>query len=459
MIAKATLQELVGIVGTRYALTDPVELACYAYDATHHTYHPDIVLMPADVEEVSAILRLANRERIPVVPRGSGTSLSGGATPVRGGIVLRTVRLNRILEIDTANLTATVEPGVVTGDFQRAVESVGLFYPPDPSSLSVSTMGGNVGHGAGGPRGVKYGTTKDYVIGLEVVLADGRILQTGGKTVKNSSGYDLTHLLVGSEGTLGVITKINVRLLPLPEAKQTALAVFDSLDTAAEAVAQIIAAKIVPTTLELVDNFTLRRVQEYKDVGLPNDAQGVLLMEVDGFNEEVAHQITVVADIAERCGAREVKVARTREENDHLWSARRSAYAALAKTRPTALVEDATVPRNRIPDIIRKMYDLAHKYDVEVTVVGHAGDGNTHPVVLTDWRDREEMERADKFSDELFRAAVAMGGTLSGEHGIGVSKAKYMAWQHGREGLAAMRLVKQAFDPNGILNPGKVIPE
>lgn len=459
MLASNAVKELVATLGRENVFTDPVELACYAYDATHYTYHPDVVVSPRNVDEVAAVARLANRERIPLVVRGSGTSLSGAAVPCRGGIVLRTVHLNRILEIDQANLTATVEPGVVLSDFHRAVEALGLFYPPDPSSQSVSTLGGNVGHGAGGPRGVKYGTTKDFVLGLEVVLADGRVLRTGSKTVKNASGYDLTHLFVASEGTLGIVTKITVRLLPLPEAKQTALALFDSFDTASEAVAAIIAARIVPTTLELLDNFTVRRVQEYRDVGLPNDVEGVLLMEVDGFAAEVVHQIDVVADIARQCGATEVRIAHTREENDALWAARRGAYAALAKWRPTALVEDATVPRNFIPAINRKMSELAAKHRIEVTVLAHAGDGNTHPVVLCDWRDKDEMERTDRFADELFQAAVAMGGTLSGEHGIGITKARFMPWQHGAAGVAAMRLVKQTFDPNGILNPGKVLPE
>lgn len=459
MLAGRLIDELVGIVGRENVLTHPVELACYAYDATHYTHSPDVVVSPRSVAEVSRVAALANRELIPLVVRGSGTSLSGGATPWRGGIVMRTVHLNRILEIDTANLTATVEPGVILADFQRAVEKVGLFYPPDPSSQGVATMGGNIGHGAGGPRGVKYGTTKEYVLGLEVVLADGRILNTGSKTVKNASGYDLTHLFVSSEGTLGIVTKITVRLLPLPEAKQTALAIFDRFDTASEAVARMIAAKIVPTTLELIDNFTIKRVQEYRPLGLPEDAEGFLLIEVDGFAAEVSQQIEVVADIVRRCGAREVKIARTREENDYVWAARRAAYAAMAKWKPTNVVEDATVPRNRIPDINRKMLELAAKYELEVTAVAHAGDGNTHPVVLYDWRVPGEQARVDQFADELFRAAVAMGGTLSGEHGIGITKAKFMPWQHDEGSLAAMRLIKRTFDPNNILNPGKVLPE
>lgn len=441
------------MVGERNALLDPADLAAYAYDATHYTCVPDIVLLPADTTEVSAILSIANRELIPVVARGSGTSLCGGATPLHGGIVLHLARLDRVLAIDPVEFTATVEPGVILADFQRQVERLGLFYPPDPSSLSVATLGGTVAQGSGGPRGVKYGTTKDYVIGLEAVLADGRVLCTSA-----DDGYDLTHLLVTSEGTLAVITKITVRLLPLPEAKQTALAVFDSFETAAEAVAALIAARIVPTTLELMDNFTIRKVEGFRPVGLPVDAEGMLLMEVDGYPAEVAQQVEEVAAIAARSGAREVKVARSREENDTLWAGRRAAYAALAMARPTAVVEDATVPRNRIPDVVRKLKGLATKYRLEVTVLAHAGDGNTHPIILCDWRDNEEMERVHRFADELFRATVAMGGTLSGEHGIGIVKNRFMEWQHGPAGIAAMRLVKQVFDPNNILNPGKVLP-
>jgi glycolate oxidase len=453
LLSLQTKRELVAIVGERNVLLDPADLTTYAYDATHYTNAPEAVVVPAATAEVAAVLRLASRERLPVVARGSGTSLCGGATPIKGGIVLCTARLNRILQIDSAKLCATVEPGVNTADFMRAVEERGLFYPPDPSSQSVSSLGGNVAQGAGGPRGVKYGTTKDYVIGLEVVLADGAVLQTDG-----TSGYALTPLFVGSEGTLGIITKITVRLLPLPEAKQTALAVFDSFEAAADTVAAVIAARIVPTTLELMDNFVIRKVQDYRPVGLPIDAEGLLLMEVDGFAAEVAQQVQEVAAISRRCGAREVRVARSREENDDLWAARRPAYAALAMARPTAVVEDATVPRNRIPEIARTIKSLASKYQLEVPVLAHAGDGNTHPIVLCDWRDQEEMARVRGFAEELFRATLALGGTLSGEHGIGLVKQGFMAWQHGPEGLAAMRAIKRAFDPLDILNPGKVFP-
>ncbi|MHB1132910.1 MAG: FAD-binding oxidoreductase [Chloroflexota bacterium] len=453
MLSETSKRELVAVVGGRAAWTDPADLALYAYDATHYTRTPAIVLAPACTAEVAAIMTIASRERVPVVARGAGTSLSGSATPAEGGIVISTARLNRILAIDAASMSATVEPGVVAADFMRAVESQGLFYPPDPSSQSVSTLGGNVAQGAGGPRGAKYGTTKDYVVGLEAVLADGTVLHCSV-----DDDYDLIHLLVGSEGTLAVITKITVRLLPLPEAKQTALAIFDSFEAAAEAVAAIIAAKIIPTTLELMDNFVVRKVQSYRPVGLPEDAEGVLLMEVDGYGAEVAEQVEEIAAIAKRCGASTVKVARNRAENDDLWAARRAAYAALARSRPTAVAEDATVPRSQLPAIVRTIKHLAEKYKLEVPVLAHAGDGNTHPIVLCDWRDGDEMARVERFAGELFRATVEMGGTLSGEHGIGLVKQGYMEWQHGAEGIAAMRRVKQAFDPNDLLNPGKVLP-
>ena len=427
MLSEKSKRELAAVVGERAAWTDPADLALYAYDATHYTRTPGIVLAPANTAEVAAILAIASRERVAVVARGAGTSLSGSATPAEGGIVISTARLNRLLEIDVPGKTATVEPGVVTADFMRAVENQGLFYPPDPSSQSVSTMGGNVAQGAGGPRGAKYGTTKDYVVGLEAVLADGTVMRC-----QAGDEYDLTHLLVGSEGTLALITKITVRLLPLPEAKQTALAVFDSFDAAAEAVAAIIAAKIIPTTLELMDNFVVRKVQGYRPVGLPEDAEGVLLMEVDGFADEVAEQVELIAEIAQRCGAREVKVATSREENDELWAARRAAYAALARSRPTAIAEDATVPRSQIPAIARVIKQLAQKYRLDVPVLAHAGDGNTHPIVLCDWRDREEMARVEQFAGELFQGH---GG--NGRHAL--RRARYRPGQAGLLRVAARR--------------------
>ena len=459
MINPTVLAELRGIVGPKRLLTQPEELACYAYDSTHYTRHPDAVLFPASVEEVAGILAAANRARVPVVPRGAGTSITGGAVPIRGGIVVCTSRLNRILEIDAENLTAVAEPGVVLGDFQATVEKLGLFYPPDPASLSVSTLGGNVGENAGGPRGVKYGSTRDYVLGLEVVLADGTVLHTGAKTMKTASGYDLTHLFVGSEGTLGFVTKMTLRLLPLPETKRTVMAIFDSVEVAAATVSATIAAKVVPTTLELMDDVVIELVEAYKPCGLPRDAAAVLLFEVDGSERGVDKQVDLVAEVARRGGARDVRVARTAAEAAVLWTARRGAFAVMARSRPTIIVEDATVPRNRMPELVGRIKDLCAKYGLQVGILAHAGDGNMHPLIMTDLRDRDEMGRVERFVEELFQITLAMGGVLSGEHGIGNLKKRFMPWQHGAFGVELMRRLKAAFDPNDILNPGKLLPD
>ncbi|MCL5074147.1 MAG: FAD-binding protein [Chloroflexi bacterium] len=447
------------IVGRANVLDRAEELLCYSYDATPLTALPDAVVLPSTAQEIAAILQLANKERIPVVPRGAGTCLSGGPVPTSGGIVLLTARLNRILEIDTANLTATVQPGVVTADFHSAVERLGLFYPPDPASLSVSTMGGNVAEGAGGPRCFKYGTTKDWVTGLEVVLPTGEIIRTGGKTVKNVSGYDLTHLFIGSEGTLGVITEIIVRLIPLPEAKQTLLAIFTALDDAAKTVSAIVAAKIVPTTLELMDKVTIERIESYKPTGLPLDADGLLLIEVDGSGNEVTRQAELIEEIVRHCGAREIKVAQTPEESERLWEARRSAFAATARSCPTVIIEDATVPRDKVPEMVRHIRALAAKHHLAVAILAHAGDGNLHPNIMTDQRNKEELERVERFTAEMFQAALELGGTLSGEHGIGLLKSPFLEWEFGPAGTAVMRRIKSVLDPNNILNPGKMFSE
>jgi glycolate oxidase len=456
MLSPAILDELVAIVGREYVLTEPEDLVCYAYDATPIVHLPDVVVMPGNTAEVAAVVKLAHRQRLPVVPRGGSTNLSGGTVPLQGGIVLAMSRFDRLLEIDAENLTATVQPGVITADFHKAVEARGLFYPPDPASMTASTLGGNVGEGAGGPRAVKYGTTKDYVLGLEVVLPTGEVIRTGNKTVKNVAGYDLTHLFVGAEGTLGVVTEITVRLLPLPQAKQTLLAIYDDLDAAAQTVSSIIAQKIVPTTLELMDKVTMARIEAYKPVGLPLDAAATLLIEVDGDAAAVPRQAQVIAEACRACGAREVKLARSSQEADQLWTGRRAALAAAARYRPTLIVEDATVPRSQLPAAVRLVQDLAAKHQIEVAILAHAGDGNLHPLIMTDARDAVEMARVDAFSDEFFLGCLAMGGTLTGEHGIGYLKAKYMAAQFGEAGLGAMRAIKQALDPNNIMNPGKI---
>ncbi len=456
MIPTPVIEQLRRIAGKENVFTEPEDLTCYSYDSTHLSALPEVVVAPLTTAEISEIVKLANNERIPIIPRGGGTCLSGGTIPTNGGIVLAMHRMNKILEIDQDNLTATLQPGVITATLHQAVEKEGLFYPPDPQSMFMSTIGGNVAENAGGPRGVKYGVTKDYVLGLEVVTATGSILKVGGKTIKNVSGYDLMRLFAGSEGTLGVITEITVRLLPLPEAKRTLLALFNTLDDAAAAVSSIIKNRIIPTTLEMMDHKIMELIENFKPVGFPMDVEGAILIEVDGSENDVNAQITRVAEICSQCRSREVKVAKDAAEAAQLWAGRRSAFGALCANSRTVFVEDATVPRSKVPDIVKRIQEIAKKYDLSIPTLGHTGDGNMHPNILTDERNTEEMKRVEAAIDEMFEAALALGGTLSGEHGIGLIKRKYMSWQFGEEGLEFMRSIKKAVDPNNILNPGKM---
>jgi glycolate oxidase len=344
-------------------------------------------------------------------------------------------------------------------DLNKAVEAYGLIYPPDPGTVTTATLGGTVSENAGGLRGLKYGVTKHYVMGLEIVLASGQVMNVGGKNVKDVSGYDMTKLFTGAEGTLGVITKIIVKLVPAPEAKKSMMAIFKNLDNAGNAIAAIIAAKIIPATLEIMDNPTIRTVEDYAKVGLPIDAEAVLLIEVDGIPEVVEKEAAKVMEVLKTCKADEVKLAKDATERDKLWAARRAALPALAKLRPTTFVEDATVPRNKVPDMIRAVNQIAAKYNVTIGTFGHAGDGNMHPTIVCDIRDKEEMDRVYKAMDEIFSTAIKLGGTLSGEHGIGLGKLKYMEDQFGPVAMEAMKSIKRALDPNLILNPGKLVGE
>lgn len=448
------------IVGRDNILTAEEELACYAYDATPGFYHmPDAVVIPANTQQVSKILRMADQEKIPVYTRGAGTNLSAGTVPMQGGIVLLMTRMNKIMEVDAANLTATAEPGVIVADLNKAVEALGLIYPPDPGTVTTATLGGTVAENSGGLRGLKYGVSKHYVMGLEVVMADGSIVRTGGKNVKDVAGYDLTKLFTGSEGTLGVITQITVKLLPAPEAKRSMLAVFDSLEVAGDAIAKIIAAKIIPATLEIMDRASIQTVEDYAHVGLPVDAEAILLIEVDGIEAVVHQEAERVLQILREVGAAEVRVPKNEQERQDIWTARRAALPALAKLRPTTFVEDATVPRSAIPEMIRYIGETAKKHQVLIGTFGHAGDGNLHPTFVCDLRDEEEMRRVYQAMDEIFYKAIALGGSLSGEHGIGLGKLKYMQSQFGDSGMAVMRRIKKALDPNVILNPGKLVGE
>ncbi len=448
----AALQQ---IVGPAHVLTEPRHLLVYSYDATIQPGQPEVVVLPRTAAEVSAILKLANREGVPVTPRGSGTGQSGGSLPM-GGIALVLTRMNRLKEIDPGNRLAVVEPGVITAHLQAAVEAQGLFYPPDPASAKVSTLGGNIAENAGGPRCLKYGVTRDYVLGLEVVMPTGEIIHTGGRTVKNVSGYDLTRLLVGSEGTLGVVTEIILRLIPKPEAFRTALAIFPRLDDATAAVARTVAAGITPTALEIVDQHSLRAVENYLHVGLPVEAEAVLVLEVDGFAETVDRQMQTAAAVCRESGASEVRVASTAAEREEMWVARRSVSTAITQAAPTKIGEDITVPPAQVPEMIRRLQWLREKLGLSLVVFGHAGDGNLHPNFVIDGRDPVQLKKVEAALAEISRLALGLGGTLSGEHGIGTLKAPFLEWEVGAGGIEVMRRIKRALDPNNILNPGKM---
>jgi glycolate oxidase len=458
MLSPSLLKSFREIVGPENVFTDKADLVAYSYDAAVlDAAVPGAALRPATTEALGAAVRLCNENRLPLTVRGAGTNLSGGTIPDAGGVVIVTNGLNRILEINEADMYARVEPGVVTAKLAAAVEAKGLFYPPDPGSQSVSTLGGNVAENAGGLRGLKYGVTRDYVMGLEFFDVDGNIVKTGSRTVKCATGYNLTALMVGSEGTLGVLKEIILKLIPLPTHRKSMIAVFDKIEAASETVAAIIAARIVPATLEFMDNFTIRAVEADSKVGLPTDAAALLLIEVDGHPAMVEEDADKVAAICEQRGALSVRVAGDAAERDKVWEARRRALSALAKTKPTLVLEDATVPRSKIPDMVRAIQEISRTYDLSIGTFGHAGDGNLHPTILTDKRDTAEWARVERAIEAIFDKALAMGGTLSGEHGIGTAKSGFMEKETSPATIVYSRRIKAALDPNNILNPGKII--
>jgi glycolate oxidase len=450
------LDEIIEIVGKENTLTAPEELCCYGYDASKLKAAPDAVAFPGSPEEVAALLIMANRYRFPIFPRGAGSGMVGAAVPWSGGMVVVLNRLNQILEIDPDNLLAVCEPGVITGDFQKAVLRHGLFYPPDPASLQFCTLGGNVAMCAGGPRAVKYGVTRDYVLGLEAVLPTGTIIKTGTRTAKGVVGYDLTRLLVGSEGTLGIFTKIILRLVPAPEGLRTLMAIFPTLEGAAETVSAITKQRIIPSTLEFMDKATIRVVENYLQLGLPTQAEAILLIEVDGRECLLDGDLQRIGEICGQCGASEIKIAHTEDEREQLWRARRAVSPALGQIKPGKINEDVTVPRTKIPALTRAIQDLADKFQLLIVCYGHAGDGNIHTNIMLDRNDKDELRRSEMAVEELFQIVLGLGGTLSGEHGIGITKSPFMAWEIGAEGLEAMWRIKAALDPLNILNPGKM---
>ena len=450
------IHELTRLLVPDLVLTAPEDLLVYAFDGTAALQQqPGCVVFARDTADDQAVLRLAQRTGTPVVTRGSGTGLSGGSLPVPGCIVLCTVRMNRILEVDRANLTLLTEPGATTVQIAEAAAAAGLFYPPDPGSMKISTIGGNVAENSGGLRGLKYGITRNYVMGLEVVLPDGEILFTGNKCVKDVAGYSLKDLFIGSEGTLGVITQILLRLIPQPAAKQTLVATFDAMDAAAQTVSDIIAAKIIPCTLEFLDRTTLRCVEDYAKIGLP-DCEALLLMETDGHPAQVADEAARMEEIARANGCQQIRRAADEAEANALAGARRSAFSALARVAPTTILEDATVPRSELARMIRFVDQVAKKHRLRIGTFGHMGDGNLHPTFLTDERNIEEMHRVHLAFREIFDEAIRLGGTITGEHGVGVAKKEFLPKFLGDASMRVMRGLRRELDPQGILNPGKM---
>lgn len=458
MISDTVLSGLRSVVGKESVLSTPAQLLLYEYDASFDQAVPDAVVLPRNVEEVAAVVKLCNREKVPFTARGAGTNLSGGSVPIKGGVIIELSRMNRLLEIDVENQRAVVEPGYLNLELSNVLAPYGYYFAPDPASQKTSTLGGNVGENSGGPHCLKYGVTTNHVLGLEVVLPDGSIVQMGGKTLDNP-GYDLTGLFVGSEGTFGIVTKVTVRIMRLPEAVKTMLAIFETIDDAANTVSEIIARGILPATLEMMDKTVIKAVEMAYNAGYPLDAEAVLIIELDGLKDGQDRLAEEIVGICKQHGVREVKVAKDQEERDRLWAGRRGAFGAMTKLRPNYIVNDGTVPRTQLPTVLRQVGEIGKKYDVAIGNVFHAGDGNLHPLVLFDQLDKDETRRAYACALDILEVCAKAGGTISGEHGIGLEKRGAMSLVFGERDMAVMREVKQALDPAGLCNPGKVLPD
>jgi glycolate oxidase len=446
-------------VGVDHVRSDDASRAAYAADALGQAHLPDLVVLPATATEIAGVARLCTEHGVPLVVRGAGTGYTGGAVPTRGGVVLSLERMNRILEIDEINLLAVVEPNVINADLQRAVERVGLFYPPDPASLESSSIGGNVAECAGGPRAFKYGTTKRYVLALEAVLPTGEIVRTGSKAVKNVVGYDLAQLLVGSEGTLAIITKVTLRLIPRPPVRATLSASFKHVRHAVDAVTGLIGRRVVPAAIELLDGESLRAIEAYLGRAVvPAGASAMVIVECDGTQAAVDEESRLVEAACRDAGAMEVRRSASEAEREELWSARRQLSLALRATGLLKINHDVVVPRGRIPQLLDTVTDLARTYQLRVASFGHAGDGNIHVNLMVNEDDVDELKRAREAERRLFERVVALEGSISGEHGIGFAKAPYLSIELSAEEIALMKRVKAAFDPAGILNPGKIFP-
>jgi glycolate oxidase len=444
-------------VGAEQVLTSPEDTIPYGFDGTAALKGPvGVVVHPGSTEEVAAVVKLANEFSHAIVTRGSGTGLSGGSVPSEGCIVLCLTRLDKIISVDAANLTVRAQCGVITAAIDAAANKHGLFYPPDPGSMKISTIGGNVAENSGGLRGLKYGVTRDYVMGLEVVLPDGRIARFGNACVKDVAGYSMKDLFIGSEGTLGIITEVLLKVLPRPAARRTMLASYDRMEDAAQTVSDIIAAKIIPCTLEFLDRMTIGCVEDFAKIGLPRDCEALLLMETDGHPAAVAEEAEQMLALARARGARDVRVARDDAEALQLASARRSAFSALARVRPTTILEDVTVPRDKLAEMVAFVAEVAKKHKLLVGTFGHMGDGNLHPTFLTDERNTEEMARVHEALEDIVTKTLALGGTITGEHGVGLAKKAWLRRQVGENSHDLMREIKRAWDPQNLLNPGKI---
>lgn len=458
MIPQKVIEELVRIVGEGYVLYAPEDLIVFEYDGSQAVGYPEVVVVPGSAEEVARVVKIAYRENLPIVPRGAGTSISGGALASTGGILLAMTRLKRVLEVDAENLTAIVEPGLVNLDLSAAVSKFGLYYAPDPSSQKACTIGGNVAENAGGPHCLSYGVTTNHVLGLEVVLHNGDLMWVGSR-VRDVPGYDLTGAIVGSEGTFVVVTKIIVRLMPKPESVETLLAVYDSRVDATNTVSSVIGAGIVPAALEMIDNVVIRAVEKVIKAGFPEDAEAVLLIEVEGLEESTRGEVAAIEELCKANNATLVRSANDPAERERLWAGRKSAFGALGSVAPNYYIVDGVVPRTRLPEIMEKVEEICERYDVVAGNVFHAGDGNLHPIILFDDRIEGAKENVLKAGAEMLRACIDVGGALTGEHGIGVEKQMYMPWSFTQEDMDAMKRLRAAFNPNATFNPGKIFPD
>ncbi len=458
-ISPAFVKELQGAISASQVLAEPEDRYLYGYDGTFHQSRPDVVVKAMSTKDVSAVMRLAYKHGVPVTPRGAGTGLSGGSVPLAGGVVLATQPMNHIVELRKEDSLVVIEPGVVTGQLHRYVEARGLYYPPDPQSADFCTMGGNIAENSSGPHGLKYGTTRDYLLGLEVVLPDGDVIRVGGRTIKNVTGFDLTRLFCSSEGMLGVVTQATIKLIPKPEAKVVLMAVFNDWGAGGQAVADIIAEGILPSSLEIMDDICIKAAENYGHFGLPVGAGALLVIEVDGFQESMERQAAMIADVCRKAGAIDVQAAHDPARQTDLWRARKVLNPATSRLAPIRVAEDVTVPRSKVPELVVRLKDVGREIGLPVVVYGHAGDGNLHPGILTDHRDPDKWERARRGIELFFKNAVALGGTLSGEHGVGYMKSPFLPLEYSDRAIQLMRDIKNTVDPKGVLNPAKMFPD